>query len=658
MAGVCALLLLGWPMLGYSQTQKPDGRVRIVPKRIIPKSADTPQLTSTSGASAPLCLDASGNPGTCLFNYYGGPVISNIDAVVVYWGSSVSKVVDCGGGLDSHGNCIGISQFHSAVVNSTFIDMLGEYNTAGVDATAGSKTGLPGNQKIGRGTLHPGSPFTITPSAANSGTNINDANIQSEIQSQIAAGHLPAVATDGIGNVNTIYVVYFPPGVTITDPNGTVSCAAGGFCAYHNTYLNSSNLAVPYGVVPDFGPGSACDTGCGSDTPWQNLTSTVSHELAESITDTAVGLPSASTLAFDYPLTWYDVNNGEIGDPCSNTASLQFGANTFAVQHIFSIKAYKANPNAGCVSPGIPTFTLTAPASSTPGSPFDVTVTANNGDGSTYLGTVQFTSSDGSAKLPADYTFAATDAGAHTFIGAVTLNRIGSDTLSVADVNQSSNAGSAAINVLGSAPLVTANPSDTTVIAGSTATFRAAATGTPTPTVQWQVSTNGGMSFSDIAGQTSTTLTISSVVLGQNGQKFRAVFTNSVATATTTAATLTVNGPPPTCATDVSGTVTVKRSGFSYNIVSKRYAQTITLKNNSGSPIAGPISLALDALSANARLFNSAGTTACAAPLGSPYVSIAGPLAPGSSAFVVLQFTDPTRTGFSYSTRVLAGAQP
>src|ERR1700692_4502431 len=181
-AGVCALLLLGWPMRGYSQTQKPNGRVHIFPKRIIPRSADTPQLTSGSGASAPYCVDASGNISTCLFNFYGGPVISNMDSVVVYWGSSVSKVVDCGGGLDSHGNCIGISQFHSAVLNSTFIDMLGEYNTAGVDATAGSKTGLPGNQKIGRGTLHPGSPFTITPSAANSGTNINDANIQSEIQ--------------------------------------------------------------------------------------------------------------------------------------------------------------------------------------------------------------------------------------------------------------------------------------------------------------------------------------------------------------------------------------------------------------------------------------------------------------------------------------------
>jgi hypothetical protein len=114
----------------------------------------------------------------------------------------------------------------------------------------------------------------------------------------------------------------------------------------------------------------------------------------------------------------------------------------------------------------------------------------------------------------------------------------------------------------------------------------------------------------------------------------------------------------PVCATDISSSVSVTRSGYSYNPLSRRYAQTVTLKNNSGSPIAGPISLALDGLTANATLFNPAGTTACAVPLGSPYVTVAGPLAPGSSASVVLQFTDPMKTGFNYSTRVLAGAQP
>jgi hypothetical protein len=110
-----------------------------------------------------------------------------------------------------------------------------------------------------------------------------------------------------------------------------------------------------------------------------------------------------------------------------------------------------------------------------------------------------------------------------------------------------------------------------------------------------------------------------------------------------------------TCASNVSSEVGVVRSGYSYSIVTKRYAQTVTLTNSGSSKIAGPISLVLDDLSSDASLYNSAGTTECTAPLGSPYVTLAGPLNPGASATVVLQFTDPTKSAITYSTRVLAG---
>ena len=46
-----------------------------------------------------------------------------------------------------------------------------------------------------------------------------------------------------------------------------------------------------------------------------------------------------------------------------------------------------------------------------------------------------------------------------------------------------------------SAPLVTLDPVSQTVTVGQTVNFTAAATGTPTPTVIWQVSTNGGVSL-------------------------------------------------------------------------------------------------------------------------------------------------------------------
>ena len=42
------------------------------------------------------------------------------------------------------------------------------------------------------------------------------------------------------------------------------------------------------------------------------------------------------------------------------------------------------------------------------------------------------------------------------------------------------------------APKVRSHPSSTSAAVGATASFTAAASGTPTPTVQWQASTNGG----------------------------------------------------------------------------------------------------------------------------------------------------------------------
>jgi hypothetical protein len=94
--------------------------------------------------------------------------------------------------------------------------------------------------------------------------------------------------------------------------------------------------------------------------------------------------------------------------------------------------------------------------------------------------------------------------------------------------------------VAASAPVITANPSNQTATAGQGTGFTAAATGSPTPTVQWQASTNGGSTWTNISGATSTTYTFTTST-SQSGSQYRAVFTNSAGSATTSAATLTVN---------------------------------------------------------------------------------------------------------------------
>jgi CSLREA domain-containing protein len=99
---------------------------------------------------------------------------------------------------------------------------------------------------------------------------------------------------------------------------------------------------------------------------------------------------------------------------------------------------------------------------------------------------------------------------------------------------------------------VATNPSDQTVCDGATATFTASSSGFPTPTVQWQVSSGGP--FADIPGATSTTLSFTATA-AQNGNQYRAVFTNSSGTATTTAATLTVDTAPTVSTNPINQTV-------------------------------------------------------------------------------------------------------
>ena len=78
----------------------------------------------------------------------------------------------------------------------------------------------------------------------------------------------------------------------------------------------------------------------------------------------------------------------------------------------------------------------------TAGSAQTVTVTADDVYGNVatgHLGTVHFTSTDTNTGtvLPADYSFTAADAGAHTFTNGVTLATAGSQTVTVTDTNDS-----------------------------------------------------------------------------------------------------------------------------------------------------------------------------------------------------------------------------
>jgi len=91
---------------------------------------------------------------------------------------------------------------------------------------------------------------------------------------------------------------------------------------------------------------------------------------------------------------------------------------------------------------------------------------------------------------------------------------------------------------------VTSHPDHETITYGQNATFTAAGSGDPIPTVQWQVSTDHGTTWADVPGETNASLTVTKPTVSQSGSQYRAVFTNECGgtqSATSNAATLTVD---------------------------------------------------------------------------------------------------------------------
>ena len=266
-------------------------------------------------------------PAGAHLSYFGGPIISNVQVVQVLYGSGSYNAQVAGTTSPTMG------QFYGDITGSGsgLVSLLQQYNTPVSGGTG---------QTFGNGTF--GGLFQIVPSAGNNGSTITDAQIQSELLAQITAGHLPAPILDAAGNPNTLYMIFFPPGKTITQ-GGSNSCQAGGFCAYHGTtssLLGGKN--VLYGVMPDMQSGLCSTGGCGNAGVFGNYTSVTSHELVEAMTDADVGIATT----FAPPLAWYDMVNGEIGDICNGQQGT-YTANGTA----YTIQLEFSNAANNCVLP-------------------------------------------------------------------------------------------------------------------------------------------------------------------------------------------------------------------------------------------------------------------------------------------------------------------
>lgn len=105
-----------------------------------------------------------------------------------------------------------------------------------------------------------------------------------------------------------------------------------------------------------------------------------------------------------------------------------------------------------------------------------------------------------------------------------------------------------------------------------------------------------------------------------------------------------------TTATNVTASTTLVRSGSYYNRTALTATSTLTITNKTATPIAGPIQVAITGLPSGVTITNAS------ANQGAAYLyNLAGPLNPGQSATVTLNFSMGVLQAISYAVNVFTG---
>jgi hypothetical protein len=288
----------------------------------------------------------------------------------------------------------------------------------------------------------------------------------------------------------------------------------------------------------------------------QPLSQSVLAGASASFTATASGNPAPTVqwqVSTDSGASWGDVAG-------ANAASYSFPAaqaeNGYLFRAVFANVAGVATTDPALLAVSTPT---TAPAVTV--QPLSQSVAAGT--------TVSFSATASGSPPPIVQWQVSTDGGASWGDVAGATSTTYSFTAMLSDTGDqyratfTNSAGSAttntatlAVSSASSAPAVTTQPLNESVLPNTAATFSAAASGNPAPTVQWQVSINDGASWGDVAGATSTTYSFTATP-GQSGDEYRAIFTNALGSATTGPAALTVSS------TAITPTVTTQPQGQS-----------------------------------------------------------------------------------------------
>jgi hypothetical protein len=287
--------------------------------------------------------------------YHGGAVLSHVEVQPLYLGS------DWETNPTLLAQTTQFNSFLNTIVNSSYMDTLGSaYGSQTVDkngnvvppGTAGATVTPP----IGRGTL---SPMDLDPLGNLKTQFLTDSQIQGEILRQFTGGGLQMPINSGVADPNRLYVVFVEPGVAVSsgDQNSLHDFLGyHGDFAYQHAVLGKLSYIVTadihYAVIPYLGSNTVL--GQNLSFPWlgtfDGMTEVVSHELAESVTDSSAGnndpILNANT---NNKQGWIDDQYGqfhqgesEIGDIVSGQTVYLYGQ--YVVQRIADLNDQAMTP--------------------------------------------------------------------------------------------------------------------------------------------------------------------------------------------------------------------------------------------------------------------------------------------------------------------------
>ncbi|KAI8833162.1 hypothetical protein BJ741DRAFT_710492 [Chytriomyces cf. hyalinus JEL632] len=287
----------------YSQLLDDAGKQRWVQRlwsnkeaKCIASAPDIPATTATTPSVSVLTSSTKTDKTPAkTMNYYGQPLVSNIEIKPILLGPSVQ--------FQSN-----ISSMYS-FLSTQFVDLLAEYSTP--------------NYRISRGTTLP--PRIDTSMAR---TLISDEIDIKNYLRRLVQNKLLTPAQ------NSFYPIHLAPGITVTI-NGYATCSS--YCAYSGAIDISDLSDTPilfYAVIPDPKPSCLCQT---SPDPFRNVVAAASAQIAATITN-------------GQGWGWYNQYVGDVTNACDGLYAPMTDSNRI----VWTIQKVWSNVLQKCVSSPAP----------------------------------------------------------------------------------------------------------------------------------------------------------------------------------------------------------------------------------------------------------------------------------------------------------------